>query len=64
VVDAALLDQGVDVHTVMLLAVGATVVGHRILRLLGLELAAMSPWQRALVRRKWRRPLAVAMAFV
>ena len=59
-VNAALLHQGIDVHTVVLLALGAYVVGHRIRQLLSPKLEAMAASDRALLRRKWLRPLAIA----
>jgi glycerol-3-phosphate acyltransferase PlsY len=59
-VNAALLHQGIDVHTVVLLAVGAYLVGHRIRQLLWPKLEAMAASDRALLRRKWLRPLAIA----
>jgi glycerol-3-phosphate acyltransferase PlsY len=59
-VNAALLHQGIDVHTVVLLALGAYVVGHRIRQLLWPKLEAMAAPDRALLRRKWLRPLAIA----
>ena len=59
-VNAALLHQGIDVHTVVLLAVGAYIVGHRIRQLLWPKLEAMAASDRALLRRKWLRPLAIA----
>jgi len=59
-VNAALLHQGVDVHTAVLLAVGAYLVGHRIRQLLWPTLEAMAASDRALLRRKWLRPLAIA----
>lgn len=59
-VNAALLDQGLDVHTGALLVVGLYIVGHRILQLLEPKLEAMPASERALLRRKWLRPLAIA----
>lgn len=59
-VNAALLHQGVDIHTAVLLALGAYVVGHRIRQLLSPKLEAMAASDRALLRRKWLRPLAIA----
>jgi glycerol-3-phosphate acyltransferase PlsY len=59
-VNAALLDQGIDVHTAVLLVIGVYVVGHRIWQLLEPKLAVMPDSERKLLRRKWLRPLAVA----
>jgi glycerol-3-phosphate acyltransferase PlsY len=59
-VNAALLHQGIDLHTGVLLAVGIYVAGHRIRQILGPKLAEMPTSERALLRRKWLRPLAIA----
>jgi glycerol-3-phosphate acyltransferase PlsY len=60
VANAALLDQGIGVHSGALLAVALYIVGHRIWQLLEPKLAVMPAPERTLLRRKWLRPLAVA----
>jgi glycerol-3-phosphate acyltransferase PlsY len=59
-VNAALLHQGLDIHTGVLLALGVYIVGHRTHQLLEPKLAAMPASERVLLRRKWLRPLAIA----
>lgn len=59
-VNAALLQQGIGLHTGVLLVVGVYIAGHRILQALGPKLEAMPAADRALLKRKWLRPLAVA----